>query len=856
MNTIITGIFLLSDLFYLAFGGTLSSYTWICLIVAFLQLRTPSILPALHQLPYKTQKGDGTQSDFADNLKKLKGYGKANKSSEADLLFQFFRFYAHEFDYDKYVLSVRLGRLLTKTDKKWHYAINNQLCVEEPFNTSRNLGNTVDEYSFRGLHLELRRAFDLISAAKFEEACEQFVFPKEEERVWSRPPPQPRPVLLRSASQSQSARGGRGGHRGGRNNYHRGGNGGNGGSNRRASSSVPSYDPNMFAPNVNMQQDLAWFQNAQFPYQYTPEFMAHMAFQQENMRHLQLFTQQSSYNQQQNMGHPLVPGSTNSGQNQPSDRTRTESFDNAPLSAPLRPELYSLYGMTLGQPFLTHAAASGYGTYPSSPVTTNGAAPDYRRSLQRSSGTTDKGVPASSSSLRSQSQPPARSQTTAQQAVGAGPLPLPGSQSSANIANLNARNLANGINSIPPEGQDEGAKPASFSPKSEEGKIVNNLADKGVSSKPPQPGPAANNGIAFGDLANQSSSRSPGRRRLSTDQLPQSILDRRMRRTSRSPSPLGHTRHLSTEPNLALLASSGSQARNSSRPLVVNGSSLRTSMSASSQQPGATVSPASERASDSSLENSLPQGYGPPKASYVGQMPTSQAPVPEQGASTRPPVVVNGSSSTTSPAQPALTDDSSFRDRIALMSSQYMNPHAIAQHPSFLGTDPNLAQAARQHLMSDQPNNAIAPLDLAVPNTSMYHPGAAEISLLSPVYESQNSSPVVPRGETGMPATSEKPRNGNAEAKKSAWTNTTSKQNQRVPNEQSQEPLENTKQPKAAKQTPTTSAPRPNGHVRGARSESDGGWQKASKGKKKMSTEPQSTHAELPPKKASERKGG
>ena len=66
--------------------------------------------------------------------------------------------------------------------KSWLLAINNRLCVEEPFNTMRNLGNTADDTSFRGIHLELRRAFDLIAAGKLDECCEQYVFPKEEEK--------------------------------------------------------------------------------------------------------------------------------------------------------------------------------------------------------------------------------------------------------------------------------------------------------------------------------------------------------------------------------------------------------------------------------------------------------------------------------------------------------------------------------------------------------------------------------------------------------------------------------------------------------------------------------------------------
>ena len=35
---------------------------------------------------------------------------------------------------------------------------NNSLCVEEPFNVSRNLGNTADEATVNGLQLEFRRA--------------------------------------------------------------------------------------------------------------------------------------------------------------------------------------------------------------------------------------------------------------------------------------------------------------------------------------------------------------------------------------------------------------------------------------------------------------------------------------------------------------------------------------------------------------------------------------------------------------------------------------------------------------------------------------------------------------------------
>lgn len=159
---------------------------------------------------------------FDDDLNALADFGKKNKQSLGELLFQFFRYYAHDLNYEKYVVSVREGKLVSKEAKGWHLLQNNRLCVEEPFNTSRNLGNTADDTSFRGVHTELRRAFKFIAEGNLTDCCEQYEYPPEEERTWERPPPQPRPVL---SAPSNSSRGGRGGGRGGRNpnQYGRGG---------------------------------------------------------------------------------------------------------------------------------------------------------------------------------------------------------------------------------------------------------------------------------------------------------------------------------------------------------------------------------------------------------------------------------------------------------------------------------------------------------------------------------------------------------------------------------------------------------------------------------------------------------
>ncbi|KAJ9618308.1 hypothetical protein H2203_009225 [Taxawa tesnikishii (nom. ined.)] len=153
-----------------AFGGTISSYTWICMIINFLQLRSPPILPSLQKIPDVPRSTiNGKPSPFADDLESLKDFGKANTESLGQLLFHFFRYYGYEMDYGEYVVSVKEGRLLTRKEKGWDSAnyhdkeARSRLCVEEPFNTIRNLGNSADEYAFSGIHKEIRRAFDLIA---------------------------------------------------------------------------------------------------------------------------------------------------------------------------------------------------------------------------------------------------------------------------------------------------------------------------------------------------------------------------------------------------------------------------------------------------------------------------------------------------------------------------------------------------------------------------------------------------------------------------------------------------------------------------------------------------------------------
>ncbi|KAI1315362.1 hypothetical protein EDD11_000921 [Mortierella claussenii] len=165
-------------------GGTISTYTWICIVINFLQMRSPPILPKLHQIPHMLSEDNqvisGNNTSFCQDLEQLEGFGLPNKETLGGLLYAFFRRFAIEFDYDNHVISVREGCYLTKESKGWHLPGKQYklFCVEEPFDTSRNLGNSSDMISSKGLKEEFKRALEVLyTKVSLNECCEQFVFP-------------------------------------------------------------------------------------------------------------------------------------------------------------------------------------------------------------------------------------------------------------------------------------------------------------------------------------------------------------------------------------------------------------------------------------------------------------------------------------------------------------------------------------------------------------------------------------------------------------------------------------------------------------------------------------------------------
>lgn len=381
-----------------ALGGTLSSYTWICLIVNFLQTRDPPILPSLQARPHqKRATSDGVVYSFDDDLASLAKFGQKNKQTVGELFFEFFRYYGHELDYEQNVISVREGGLISKEGKGWHFSVNNRLCVEEPFNTSRNLGNTADDTSFRGLHLELRRAFKYAAKGDLAGCCEQYEFPPEEERTWERPPPQPRPIIT-------PARGSRGGGRGGRytNQFPRGGFAGG----RRTSNT--SKTNSFRQPNSTHPSDMSLQQQAQFALHDQLYQQIQLLQAQEQELRMQLHNQAlitgrapPVFLRQPFIQFPM-PQQQQEFTGDETSRSRSGTVNHLPLTPSLTPATQR--HQSFANP--TYASVSAAGTQgsttnPPSPSTTS-ALPDFRRNPRRAS-VAANGSPKTS--LRAQSQP-------------------------------------------------------------------------------------------------------------------------------------------------------------------------------------------------------------------------------------------------------------------------------------------------------------------------------------------------------------------------------------------------------------------------------------------------------------------
>ena len=264
---------------------------------------------------------------------------------------------------------------------------DNRLCVEEPFNINRNLANTADDCSMRGIHKELRRAFDLIVEGKLDLCCEQFVLPPDEVKPSSDfVPPQPRPIIAQ-APPAQPSRG----NKPTRNHKNASQMKGNNLAARRSSNPI------------NRQQ----MHLRNLPFQMTPQELQNQQIHQQHLLHDQLY-QQFQYLQMQeqelrarlNQQNRHILAQQRGLYGNPEDNfDSTGNFSThtrGPLSAPLYQARFNA-----PSPFLQHQLpVNGVVTNPSSPHLSS-VLPDAHRFSRR----TTVGHPLATGSLRAQSQP-------------------------------------------------------------------------------------------------------------------------------------------------------------------------------------------------------------------------------------------------------------------------------------------------------------------------------------------------------------------------------------------------------------------------------------------------------------------
>ncbi|KAK7688506.1 hypothetical protein QCA50_008044 [Cerrena zonata] len=160
------------------YKGTLSSYGYVLLVIFFLvHVKNPPVLPNLQQMPpmrpisQEETTLHGHNIWFFDDIELLRGrWQSSNTESVAELLVDFFRFYARDFQYNTGVASIRAG-LLKKDSKGWASESDrgtarerNRLCIEDPFEVDFNVSRCVTRdglYTIRG---ELMRASRILAS--------------------------------------------------------------------------------------------------------------------------------------------------------------------------------------------------------------------------------------------------------------------------------------------------------------------------------------------------------------------------------------------------------------------------------------------------------------------------------------------------------------------------------------------------------------------------------------------------------------------------------------------------------------------------------------------------------------------
>ncbi|KAK1614304.1 hypothetical protein QYE76_019821 [Lolium multiflorum] len=172
------------------YRGTLSSYAYVLMCISFLQLREPKILPCLQAMePTYTMVVDDSECAYFDEVHQLHDFGAENKESIAELLWAFFHYWAFQHDYRKDVISIRMGKIISKKEKNWTTRVGNDrhlMCIEDPFETGHDLGRVVDRQTIRIIREEFERAAAILQHS--DDPCDTLFQPYNHEPESSKIP--------------------------------------------------------------------------------------------------------------------------------------------------------------------------------------------------------------------------------------------------------------------------------------------------------------------------------------------------------------------------------------------------------------------------------------------------------------------------------------------------------------------------------------------------------------------------------------------------------------------------------------------------------------------------------------------
>ena len=149
---------------------TLSSYSYLILLIAFLQ--TERLLPnlqAAYDNEYRIMRGDFDCS-FEHDADLFRAQSGENRKSTGRLLFDFFKFYS-VFDWRTNCISIRTVKAVSKAEKQWTKTL---IAIEDPFEVKRNLGDVCTRDTERAILNEFRRAGVLLAAGQsFRDLCSE-----------------------------------------------------------------------------------------------------------------------------------------------------------------------------------------------------------------------------------------------------------------------------------------------------------------------------------------------------------------------------------------------------------------------------------------------------------------------------------------------------------------------------------------------------------------------------------------------------------------------------------------------------------------------------------------------------------